>query len=266
VYDPVFSFVQRGSTRPIQGYRAGYRFDADESEVWFIVVHSPVMARLFKRNITLETLSGVLLESEHFRRDHRLSYSSRNYARTSGRDLSHIGDGSLSGLFNELRMVERDGGFVADLFTGRPNQCVGDAPAIVAGNTFYVKLADNRSRIRTTRGLTELIDLTWPLYLCLYPIKPIEKRNASLARSLRTRGIERKCEYERIRNRRRGRVDRLCRGEIQGAHIQPHGKGGDDRADNGIWLCALHHRLTEGKLKGCRKADGSLAVRLVLMT
>ena len=46
-----------------------------------------------------------------------------------------------------------------------------------------------------------------------------------------------------------------CSGQIEGAHIKPYKDGGSDKLENGVWLCNLHHRLTEGKLEGCRGID-----------
>ena len=60
------------------------------------------------------------------------------------------------------------------------------------------------------------------------------------------------CEYERIAG-----VPKLdCDGSaVEAAHIIAYARGGSDRAWNGVWLCAKHHRATEGRLSGRRSGQ-----------
>lgn len=51
ITDPMFSFVQHGLRKGATGYRVGYFFSAEENELAFYMVHSPVMAQLFKNNL-----------------------------------------------------------------------------------------------------------------------------------------------------------------------------------------------------------------------
>ena len=84
----------------------------------------------------------------------------------------------------------------------------------------------------------------------LYPSKPIFKRNASLNRSLLK--VFRQCEIDNVIGIPDEIREKECFGQIEGAHIIPHKNGGSDKLENGLWLCNLHHRLTEGKLEGNR--------------
>src|SRR5258708_7558563 len=89
VYDPVFSFVQRGMRKGQTGYRLGYKIDLVCREVSFVLVHSPVIARLFKHNLVLSSMIAVLRSTEEFRQLHWVYRSSRK-ALLSGFDGDRI--------------------------------------------------------------------------------------------------------------------------------------------------------------------------------
>jgi hypothetical protein len=114
---------------------------------------------------------------------------------------------------------------------------------------FGLRLAKGFSK----NDITEIIEKSWDLFLWLYPSKPVFTRNASLNRSLQK--IENKCEIGKIRNLPEAILKTTCSGHVEGAHIKQHKHGGSDKLANGIWLCKLHHRLTEGKLDGKRGLD-----------
>lgn len=256
VCDPVISFIQQGMKRGNTGYRVGYRYDGDDNSFWFIVVHSPIMAKLFKRNLVLSSLVDVLRSTAKYRCSHRICRSSKQAIQSANkRDYECIESKSMSDFIEKLEMFDEEFGFVEDLFPARANTGKGGGKAPVAGNTFYVKLADRSQIYRSRVAIERLVDLTWPLFLCLYPIKPIEGRTAGLARKMRARGIEKVCEISSIQSLPES-ISRLCRGAIQGAHIKPDALGGSDQPENGLWLCEYHHRTTEGKLRGTRRADG----------
>jgi predicted restriction endonuclease len=64
--------------------------------------------------------------------------------------------------------------------------------------------------------------------------------------------VNRQCEIDKILEIPNEIMNKDCSGPIEGAHIVPHKDGGSDKLENGVWLCNLHHRLTEGKLEGQR--------------
>jgi len=117
------------------------------------------------------------------------------------------------------------------------------------GNIFGLCLANH------CRGeeIVNVIEKSWPLFLWLYPTRPAFKRNAFLNRSLQK--VERECEIKKIKNLPKTILETPCSGPIEGAHIIPYKNGGSDKLQNGVWLCNIHHRLTEGKLDGSRGVD-----------
>lgn len=134
--------------------------------------------------------------------------------------------------------------------------------APVAGNTFYLLLAHGLESWGSRETVVQFVEASWPLFLCLYPIRPIAGRSASLARNMRVRGIPKVCEFAAIFFPEGEKISPLCRGEVQEAHIKPDSRGGSDRPENGIWLCEYHHEATEGKLSGHRK-EMMLEVRFI---
>jgi len=267
---PVFSFVQHGMKKGLTGYRVGYWIDLSDEphDVTFCLVHSPLMARLFKHNLVLSSLMDVIQRTSEFRSSHWLYRSSRVAQRT-GEDGDRLEGASAAELIAHIQDFDEAHGFVKDLFPrtwNRGRKGVSGPSAKAAGNTFYLPLCDQIKLLDSRAAVTRLVESSWPLFLCLYPIKAIEVRTAHIARSLRDKKIPRVCEFREIKlpaGLPKDRINPLCRGELQGAHIIPDSRGGTDRAENGLWLCEYHHQMTEGHLAG-RRNGIALNVRYVL--
>lgn len=253
VTDPVFSFVQQGMKKGATGYRVGYFFDSEDNTIRFVLVHSPLMARLFKRNLALSTLVDVVQRTAAYRQSHWLYRNSKRAIRV-GFKGDRIEADSLAEFVGHLRDFDERYGFIEDMFPRVGTRGKGEGAARWAGNTFYLHLADRLDELASRASVARFVESSWPLFLCLYPVSPIEHRTASLARSLRVSGAPRVCEFASIRLPSGTGISPLCRGEVQGAHIKPDALGGSDRAENGLWLCECeyHHRATEGRLSGNR--------------
>lgn len=249
VTDPMFSFVQHGLRKGATGYRVGYFFSAEENELAFYMVHSPVMAQLFKKNIRLSVIAHAVQGCSRFMQQPRLFWSSCS-AIKEGKTRFGVQDTTDNFLTMLLTIDERK--FISDLFPKLENQKTGVGPAKWAGNDFFLLLAENATSLQSN-DITTIVESAWPLFLCLYPVFAIEQRVASLARNLVAGKYPKQCEYSRILDRpSESKISAFCRGEIEGAHIKPHSIGGSDRSENGLWLCQYHHRETEGRLAGSR--------------
>lgn len=251
VADPVFSFLQRGRVNHANGYRVGLHYDGDVNELSFRIVHSPAMAEFLKENLSLATLRRTVARTASTCEDSAVWWSSRQAIR----DGEHLGTRTLLGPAGEvLAELDQltDEAFTRDLFPRVPG-------ATWRGSYFGVHLADRASRL-SVAALVEIVDVAWPLVLALYPQAPAERRDASLARRLRSM-VPRACEFLQIRDLPKVAA-MACAGRIEGAHIVPHARGGSDLLKNGLWLCAAHHRVTEGKLAGTRTAT-TVDVRFV---
>lgn len=261
VSDPVFSFVQHGMKKGQTGYRVGYHVRlGDAPHVAFFLVHSPLMARLFKKNLQVSTLVSVARETARFRKRH-IAYWSSSFAENQSEPVLTVASRKIDRFLASIEEFDRRVGLGRDLFPRVPNSGINGGPAPVAGNDFFFMLADKKSALQSKINMHELVDISWPLFLCLYPIDAVERRNASLARSLRSKQISPRCEFSLIQHTR-GDIARECRGDLQAAHIKPHSLGGSDRMENGLWLCQYHHKMTERKLKG-RRDRASVQVRYI---
>lgn len=261
VTDPMFSFVQHGLHKGATGYRVGFFYFAEEDGIAFYLVHSPIMAQLFKKNLRLPSLIHVASETASLRQKSFLQWSSRS-ARRQGKKWTLIEETFVEDFVAVLHDVDSAHGFVSDLFPPIENQKTGNGSAKWAGNDFFLLLAEGVSALSNDR-LASVVELSWPLFVCLYPVFAIEQRVASLARNLAAANLPKRCEYCCIADRpSESGVSALCRGEIEGAHIKPHSLGGTDRMENGLWLCQYHHRETEGRLVGSRKG-GTFNVRFI---
>ena len=254
ITDPVFSFIQRGLQKGMTGYRVGFFYDSKEDVLAFYLVHSKVMAQIFKTNIQLETLITTIRKTREFREFEHIVWSSR-YAKkalNNGHELLVFEAGDLNTQIRGLRQFEMDHEFQKDLFP--PTVGKSGQKAIAKGNDFYLLLAEKCSKLPKKR-LPVLLEASWNLFCTLYPTEPVEKRSAALARRLISAKIPQMCEYQKISGIPNTRViSKQCVGEVQGAHIKPHAFGGSDQTINGLWLCQYHHRATEGRLSGTRES------------
>jgi hypothetical protein len=263
VNDPVLSFIQHGMKKGNTGYRVGYMIEPGISEIQFRLVHSPLIAKLFKKHLGMETLLRLLDDTAVFRSYDYIFWDSRRYA-SHGQTFATLTSFESGELRETLLGIDNQFGFAKDLFPERQNTGKSGGKAPVAGNTFYLLLANRRAQLRTRRNVVDLVDLTWPLMLWLYPQAPVIRRTASLARSMRVAKLERVCEFASIRlpRVRRSEAEMMCDGSLEAAHIKAHQHGGSDRHENGLWLCQKHHRMTEGRLKGSRSRE-RIAVRYI---
>jgi hypothetical protein len=184
ITDPMFSFVQYGLRKGATGYRVGYFFSVEEDLVAFYLTHSPIMSQLFKKNLKLSSLIHAVEKTISFRSTSFLQWSSR-FARKNGEKRTIIEEMIFPEFLVSLRYFDEKHGFVHDLFPRIENQKTGIGPAKWAGNDFFLLLAEKASKLRS-KDFELIVDSSWPLFLCLYPIEAIENRIASLARSLNT--------------------------------------------------------------------------------
>ncbi len=261
ISDPVFSFVQHGLRKGATGYRVGYFYSHKEDLLAFYLVHSPIMAQLFKKNLSVQSLIYAATTTSSFRSKSLLGWSSRA-AKSDGGNIAGIEEMEIDSFVARLKEFDNAVGFVNDLFPTLKNQKTGIGPATWAGNDFFLLLAENASAL-SAGDIASIVQSTWPLFLCLYPIDAIEQRVASLARNLKAAKLPKVCEYDQIKDiPDEKEISSWCRGEIEGSHIKPHSLGGSDRLENGLWLCQYHHRATEGRLVGSRSSK-TLNVRFI---
>ena len=97
-----------------------------------------------------------------------------------------------------------------------------------------------------------------PLLECMVPLEgePISSKRLTRLDPLRrnlTRVVGKPeqvgCECHKIAG---FRSQSPCRGRLEAAHIRPYQNGGTGDAENGLWLCHVHHCETEDRLSGSR--------------
>ena len=244
------------SSKQLGLFAGGYQ-NIDDAFLGQLDQYREELARSFKRHnpeLDSEQLTEVVQRTAGFRHSHWVYRSSKRAVR-GGFDGDRIESASLAEFVALIRDFDDRDGFITDMFPRRLNTGKGGGIARYAGNTFSLHLADASNELDSRAGVVRLVEASWPLFLCLYPVKPIERRAASLARSLRARGIPCHCEFSALRLPPGTSINPLCRGEVQGAHIKPDARGGSDRAENGLWLCEYHHQATEGRLSGRRNSE-----------
>ncbi len=251
ISDPVFSFVQHGFRKGATGYRVGFFYSSSRDELAFYMVHAPTMAKLFKKNFSIETVLAAASATAQFRSRSHMFWSSC-FARERGSAVSAIEETDLDDFRREAVEFDNEFKFKRDLFPQSENQGKGTGTAKWAGNDFGLLLGERLTAFPLER-VHLLIEGAWPLFLLLYPTEALEQRVASLARNLLTARAHRACEFHRIAGASELQgASASCSGLIEGAHIKPHAYGGTDLSSNGLWLCQYHHRLTEGRLNGDR--------------
>jgi hypothetical protein len=111
----------------------------------------------------------------------------------------------------------------------------------------------------------KLVAAYLPLLECMFPLdgEPISPKRLTRIDPLR-RNLSRVvgkpeevgCECHKIAG---FRSQSPCSGRLEAAHVRPYQNGGTGDADNGLWLCQVHHCETEGRIEGTR----SLGVNLI---
>ncbi|MGD9494281.1 MAG: hypothetical protein AB7V36_13105 [Bacteroidales bacterium] len=235
ILDLAFSYFQKADRNRRNDYRTGFLYFRNESNqdcLMFVMAHSPIMTSFFKANFDFETFKEILVNTGEYRDLNYLCCKVKNeYFKISTEDISE---------FIEKIEILNKTDFVKTVFAKSTEGKTG------IGNIFSLGIA----RDFNCDDIEIIINTSWDLFLWLYPSKPIFKRDASLNRSLNK--ITKQCEVCRIKNLPTNISKIDCNGQIEAAHIIAHKNGGSDKLENGLWLCNLHHRLTEGKLEGNR--------------
>lgn len=237
ILDLAFSYFQKADRNRRNDYRSGYLYFKykGKKHLLFVLAHTPIMTSFFKNNFDYEMFRHIIINTAKYRDENflRFKINSKN---------ERIKTKNIQEFLDKLDGIEKHG-FVKSVFAKDTKGKTG------IGNIFVLRLADDLDK----NDISKIIEKSWDLFLWLYPSKPVFKRNAALNRSLRK--IENICEISKIRKLPKAILKTSCSGQIEGAHIKPHKDGGSDRLENGLWLCKLHHRLTEGNLKGSRGID-----------
>lgn len=248
ITDPLISHIQSGTAKGITGYRTGFYYEQTLDLFLFYLVHSPVIAKIFRDNFCVMTLRSVAISTSKFRSRHDMFWSSR-IALKHGKPVAAIEGDTIQEFIEQIDSWEKSSSIKRDLF---PPIGKSNAATSRAGHDFGLLLAENCREI-TDASIHELVNSSWSLFRLMYPTTPIQKRDASLARNLKAAKINKICEFSKIFGAENTFPSAInCQGAIEAAHIKPHSMGGTDKTSNGIWLCKLHHRITEGQIEGER--------------
>lgn len=273
IFDPCFTVLQRGTGSNQRGYRSG--IFVDDREVYFYNVHARTPAKLLRTNMLQrpEAILNAAERSMHLRRYHYLHFSSRSVSRQTGgkkwRDTVRVIESTSWDKFKNE--ISKDPSLlVRDMFPPLPSAGKVGSGEAVRGSDFCLLLA-NYFRIEYAKSdevaekrASEVIDAAWHLFSCLYPWDSPKQRDSSLRRAMLSKPGLLECEYSKIENA--DVDDECCDKGVQAAHIIPYARGGSDRYWNGLWLCAKHHRLTEGRIVGSRSRSDPLQLQVRLVT
>jgi hypothetical protein len=237
ILDLAFSYFQKADRNRRNDYRSGYLYIAskEKSRLFFVLAHTPIMSSFFRNNFDYKTFRDIIANTAKYRDENYVRFSKEGIHR-------EIRTPNLEVFLNELDEMEKSC-FARSVFSKSKTGKTG------VGNIFGLCLAAHCIEEEIVKAVEE----SWDLFLWLYPTRPVFKRNASLNRSLQR--IDIKCEIEGIKNLPEAVLGTPCSGQVEGAHIVPYKQGGSDKLQNGVWLCSVHHRLTEGKLEGSRDVD-----------
>ena len=252
ITDPVFSYIQTADRNRRRDYRLGFQWEPQYRCLWFYMVHNPIGAETFKQNLDVTDLFEVIRKTASFRSAHKLLFSSKEAYRSTGNETMEFWSESVNKFQRELRAFDEAHDLKRDLFPKLPNRGKKRTTdrAWAAGNQFGLLLATGGDNTFDKSTIKKIIDRSWPLFMALYPTQPIFKRDATLARQLKVKDPNKRCNVDHIKRLPKRIKGAKCSGIIDAAHIKPHRLGGSDKSENGIWLCRHHHQLTEGTLKG----------------
>lgn len=253
ITDPVFSYIQTADRNRRTDYRLGFHWVPKHKLLWFSLVHNPIGTEIFKKNLLLEKLLSVAKATARFRTFDQLEFGSKQAYASKGDEMHLISSYDVKHFLREVVEHDEEHDMARDLFPKLPSRGkkITRDHARTAGKHFTLLLASGGAIERFDKPtIKKIIDLSWPLFLSLYPTKPILKRDATLRRQLLVIDPVVCCNVNAIIRLPKSIKNSLCSAVFEAAHIKPHRAGGNDKGINGIWLCRAHHKLTEGKLKG----------------
>jgi len=252
IADPVFSYIQTADRNRRRDYRLGFWWEPKFKCLWFYMVHNPIGAETFKKNLDVTDLFAVIRKTAQFRTAHKLQFSSKEENRSSQNELKVVWSLAIDKFLKELMEFDDLFDLKKDLFPKLANRGKSQTTkhAWSAGNQFGLLLATGGAMKFDKPAIKKIIDRSWPLFMALYPTQPLFKRDATLARQLLVKDKLKQCNCAKIKRLPKKIKLTPCDGLFDAAHIKPHRLGGSDKFQNGIWLCRVHHKLTEGKLKG----------------
>lgn len=236
ILDLAFSYFQKADRNQRTGYRSGYLYFKNEHNkncLVFFIVHSPIMFSFLLHNFDYETFRLIVINTAKYRHEHFLAYKYKGQSNL-------ISEKKLNDFLKSIDIIEENG-FAKSLFSKNNSSALTGLKNIFS---FTIATGFKESEV------DDIIDLTWELFIWLYPSKPLFNRDASLNRNLKK--LQKKCEYTVIKKLPKIILETPCSGQIEGAHIKPHKLGGSDKLENGMWLCNKHHQMTEGKIIGER--------------
>jgi hypothetical protein len=247
ILDIAFSYFQKADRNRQVGYRSGFSYFIDKGNnkrLMFMMVHTPIMFQFFHDNFDYQIFRDIAIKTDKFKKFPVMCYKIYNSQKIG----TFYGGNyeNLDNLLTEMDCLEEQLGFAKKLFSKSNSSKAG------LGNTFYFDIANGNNNL-TIKNIPEIIDISWPLFMWLYPSKPLFTRDATLNRAMKH--IYKECEVSKIKDLPATIADEPCEGELQAAHIKPHHLGGNDKVGNGLWLCEKHHKLTEGHLKGARTLE-----------
>jgi hypothetical protein len=242
IQDPLTSHVQRGDHKFPFDYRNGLLVDLEAQDCYFSLVHCPAIARHIKKNFDISTLFDVLDRISCWCDEYALGWSS--VMMQSDFWIVHRDYATFR---HQILDFESAHGLKKDLFYGLDKRRHRN-PKARKGNFFSLRLGT----LERIGSADELIDAAMPIFGWCLPSEEHPGRVASLAASLAGAGIAKICEFSSILDAPEHFYATECTASIEGAHIRPHAKGGSAASSNGLWLCSLHHRLSEGKVMGQR--------------
>jgi hypothetical protein len=229
ILDLTFSYFQQAEKRGRADYRNGYLFynRQNKNYLLFVVFGNQKILSFFKKNFNYPEFYEVLKATAKYRHN------------------NHYFCFKKSGNKKEIQ-EHRMTNFIKQLDTLAEN----DFAKVTIGQETYDFFIVGLGYNFANEDIPKIIKKSWKLFLWLYPSKPLFKRNATLNKNLKK--IEKVCEITKIKRCPKNIYQQKCKGNIEGAHIKPHQYGGSDKLENGVWLCNLHHRLTERKIEGYR--------------
>jgi 5-methylcytosine-specific restriction endonuclease McrA len=272
LFDPCFSAIQRGIGSSSRDYRSGIHIM--DNEIRFYNAHSRSSAKLLRANLLQrpEALLNAAEKTLHLRRHHLLYFSSRSRSRKAvGKSWEDTVRVIESAIWKEFKaqLEKNPRGLVLDMFPELPSAGKIGTGEAVRGSDFCLVLAGYhrieyaKSDEAAAARAFQVIDAAWHLFACLYPWDSPKRRDASLRRAMLSKPGLLECEYSKIANVSDSECDSL---DVQAAHIVPHAHGGSDRYWNGMWLCAKHHRMTEGRVAGSRSRSNPLDLQVRMIS
>lgn len=245
IFDPVFTYIQRGNGQGRKDYRSGILIEKFEDNVFVVgitTMFSPIFAKSWKSRLDETIIFDAVRKLEKFGHLPYVKWDSKRSARKGKRWGLQVGPGTRKSIIAELTQLGfSTSNWIDDWFVPNPKSSGQGKDQTIRGN--HVLIATEVKESEIVDAVMSFADL----FLRMYPDTPIasgrkDNLRRELLRAFKEHDKAPVCSFRGCSEKRLS--------HLEADHIKPFAKGGHGHRTNGTWLCIKHHHQVRYNSRG----------------